>query len=406
MMNVIMSTLEAAPSDSERMHLLNTLPAPQGIRVIMGLSTLSPEVDAFKMLKPIAKKMDAMQRKFFITFSKMSDAEVEKEIKEDQAEKRREGTAITAENDLLRLPPYERKRKFVAGFLAMAGMMGESGEMLGESDDDDEFDFDSDGDSDSSDSSSDDVDPASLSPTESKLKAVLAALEQEDLKVMFLARPYDQAKAKPKDITVAKVLAVEHLMLPAPTVDVAQRLAKRASKMVFGWPGGATSCGNAVWGRFLRPALAEAQAAIARRDSAAALGPLLGVVLIGCSDDGWLRDQEEYCEWDAFAQWFADVSKAWQKVLAEPDGALGLAPARGRKELGHYRGVLMRVLTKWEEEVNETLDEVFDEFKEGGKKAKLSATEKPKAKPPLKGKGKAAVAPSSASSSSKRRRGQ
>jgi hypothetical protein len=347
MMNVIMSTLEAAPSDSERMHLLNTLPAPQGIRVIMGLSTLSPEVDAFKMLKPIAKKMDAMQRKFFITFSKMSDAEVEKEIKED-----------------------------------------------------------SDGDSESSDSSSDDVDPASLSPTESKLKAVLAALEQEDLKVMFLARPYDQAKAKPKDITVAKVLAVEHLMLPAPTVDVAQRLAKRASKMVFGWPGGATSCGNAVWGRFLRPALAEAQAAIARRDSAAALGPLLGVVLIGCSDDGWLRDQEEYCEWDAFAQWFADVSKAWQKVLAEPDGALGLAPARGRKELGHYRGVLMRVLTKWEEEVNETLDEVFDEFKEGGKKAKLSATEKPKAKPPLKGKGKAAVAPSSASSSGKRRRGQ
>ena len=55
MMNVIMDTLKAAPSDSERLHLINSLPAPPAIRVIMGLTTLSPEADAFKKLKPLAK---------------------------------------------------------------------------------------------------------------------------------------------------------------------------------------------------------------------------------------------------------------------------------------------------------------------------------------------------------------
>ena len=64
--------------------------------------------------------------------------------------------------------------------------------------------------------------------------------------------------------------------------------------------------------------------------------------------------------------------------MARVDAALGLAPARGRKEAGHYRGVLMRMLTEWEQEVNDTLEEVFDEFEEGGMKAKLTATKKPK----------------------------
>ena len=154
--------------------------------------------------------------------------------------------------------------------------------------------------------------------------------------------------------------------------------------MVVGWAGGGTSCGNAVWARFLRPALADAQAAIARKDFAAALGPLLGLVLIGRSDDGWLRDQEEYCEWGAFAAWFADASKAWQSVLAQPDGALGLAPARGRQEAGHYRGVLMKEISAWEVEVNGTLDEMFGEKRRG---AKLTATEKPPEKKPKRRRG-------------------
>jgi len=400
MMGVIATTLEAAPSDSARKQLLETLPAPPAMRVIMGLTTLSPEADAFKMLKPLAKEMDPVLHKMFKSFAKMSDAEIEQEIKDDQAAQRREGRTITSEADLLRFPPDERRRKFVAGLLAMGGMMQEDGEF---DDSDDEFGFQP-GDSDDSDDddSDEDVDPATLSPTERKFKEVLASLEQTDCKVMFLAEPYDEAKAKAKDLTAQKLLAVEHLMLPAPTVDVASRYSKRADRMVCGWPGGGTSCGNAVWHRFLRPALAEAEAAIERRDCAAALGPLLGILLIGRSDEGWLRDQEEYCEWDSFAQWFADLSRAWQTVLAEPDGALGLASARGRKEVGHYRGVLLRMLTEWEQEVNETLEE-FEEFAEGGKKAKLTATKKVKVKQP-KGKGRAAPAASGSSGSGKRRR--
>ena len=408
MMDVIMSTLREAPDDTARKQLLNSLPAPPAIRVIMGLTTLSPEADAFKLLKPLAKEMDTTQRKLFSTFAKMSDAEVEKEIKEDQDCKRLEGTAITAADDLLRLPPKERKRKFMAGILTMAGMMEERGEISGDSDSefgfDDEFGFDSD--SDSSSEASEDVDPATLSPNERKLKSVLATLEGQDSKIMFLAEPYDVNRAKPKDITAAKLLAVDHLFLPAPMCEEAERLAKRARKMVYGWSGGGTSCGNAVWQRFLRPTLMDVQATIASKTgggAAVALGALLGIVLIGRSDEGWLRDQEEYCEWDEFAQWFADVSKAWQTVLAESDGVLGLAPSRGRKEAGHYRGVLMGLLKKWEEEVNEALDEYNDDV-EGDKKAKLTATETPKAKTPTKGKGKASPAPSSASSSAKRSR--
>ena len=55
MMGLIMTTLKEASSDSERKHLLKSLPAPPAVRVIMGLTTLSPEADAFKMLKPLAK---------------------------------------------------------------------------------------------------------------------------------------------------------------------------------------------------------------------------------------------------------------------------------------------------------------------------------------------------------------
>ena len=56
---------EEATSDSDRMHLLQTLPAPAAIRVIMGLTTLSPEADAFKLLKPLAKDMGTLQRQLF-----------------------------------------------------------------------------------------------------------------------------------------------------------------------------------------------------------------------------------------------------------------------------------------------------------------------------------------------------
>ena len=122
--------------------------------------------------------------------------------------------------------------------------------------------------------------------------------------------------------------------------------------------------------------------------------------------------------------WFERLSSAWQSVLAQPDGALGLRPARGRKEAGHYRGVLMGLLTEWETEVNQIIEDqsLNEEVEEDGKKACLTATtpkapaassrKKSKApsppSPPSSKKRAAAAAASSSSSSGKgkRRRGQ
>mmetsp|Transcript_26927 Transcript_26927/g.67550 ORF Transcript_26927/g.67550 Transcript_26927/m.67550 type:complete len:104 (+) Transcript_26927:2137-2448(+) len=102
------------------------------------------------------------------------------------------------------------------------------------------------------------------------------------------------------------------------------------------------------------------------------------MLLFGHRDDSWLRDQEEYCNWDSFEQWFTDLSEAWQSVLEQDDKVLGLVRERGRQEVGHYRGFILSLLSKWETEVNEILDECFSEFAdmEDGKEAKLFATKK------------------------------
>lgn len=71
---------------------------------------------------------------------------------------------------------------------------------------------------------------------------------------------------------------------------------------------------------------------------------------------------------------FTGLSAAWQDVLGQPDGAIGLSPARGRAEVGHYRAALLKLLGEWEGEVNATLEGSYDEFAEGGEKARLTAT--------------------------------
>ena len=90
----------------------------------------------------------------------------------------------------------------------------------------------------------------------------------------------------------------------------------------------------------------------------------------------FLLHQEEYCEWGSFKGWFDDVSVAWQQVLAQKDSGLGLAHPRGKK--GGYRAVLMKLLKRWEKEVNEMLEMMMDDHADG-KKARLFATKALKA---------------------------
>mmetsp|Transcript_2419 Transcript_2419/g.4678 ORF Transcript_2419/g.4678 Transcript_2419/m.4678 type:complete len:432 (-) Transcript_2419:162-1457(-) len=390
--------LAQLPSDAERVSMLTALPAPPEIKVTIGMMALSPEADAFKLLKPLSKDMDGLSRNLFKSFAKMSDAEIEAGIKEDQANLRADGVTITPEKDLLRKGPNERRRGFFAGILTGSKLLKQE---EGDESDSDEFGYDPWGggvSSDSSDDSDDDEeeDLAKLPPTVRKYKEVLASLEKDDARIIWLAEPFDQDTDKPKDVTAKKLLSADHLMLPRDAADAARSYSKKARKLVCNWMGGGTSCGNAVWSRYLHPALEEAEEAIAAGDHAAALGPLIGVLLIGQFDDGWLRDQEEYCEWDAFEGWFAGLSLAWQAVLAQSDEAIGLAWPRGRQEAGHYRKELLKMLTSWEKEVNDALDDLNDCAEPGGKKAKLTATKKgpaPRGKAKAKAAPKAAVAP-------------
>ena len=147
--------------------------------------------------------------------------------------------------------------------------------------------------------------------------------------------------------------------------------------MCYSWGGGGTSLGNALWARYLHPAAAEAAEAVSEGRHGEALGPLLGILFFGSFDDGWLNDQEEYCEWDSFCEFFRSVSLAWQGVLAQPDAAIGLAPSLGG---GGYRAKIMKLLTRWEKEVNTTLKDIFDDHAEGGRKARITATKGAKAK--------------------------
>lgn len=408
MIQALEPLMQQLPSDAERVSALKALPMPPEAKISMGLVMLSPEADAFKLLKPLSKDMDSLSRELFKSFANMSDSKIEAEIKEDQKARREEGQTITPEKDLLLKSPNERRRGFCAAVLVGSKLLRD------EADSDDEFGDpwggeDSDDDSDS-DSDDEEEDLAALPPTVRKYKEVLASLEKSDARIIFLEQPFDEEKDQPKDVTAKKLLAVDHLMLPRTTADTARGISKRARKLVCNWMGGGTSCGNAVWARFLRPALEDAEEDLARGDHASALGPLLGVLLFGLFDDGWLMDQEEYCEWDSFEGWFSGLSAAWQAVLAQSDKDLGLEPPRGRKEAGHYRKRLMEMLSRWEKDVNEHLDDLNDNA-EGGKKAKLTATKKGKAAPKPKGKAKAKAAagssqPSSSSSSGKRRRGQ
>ena len=297
MLPQFISMLKELPSDADRMSLLEALPAPPEVKVTMGMMTLSPAADAFKLLKPLSKDMDGLSRALFKDFAKKTDKEIEDDIKKDQEAQREEGATITPDKDLLQRDATERRRGYFSAILTGSKLM-RSEEGAAGSDSDDEFgdpwgrDF---SDSDSSDDSDDEeVDPASLPPTVRKYKQVLASLEKDDARILFLESPFDEEKDAPKDVTAKKLLSASHLMLPKDTADAARGYNKRGRKLVCNWMGGGTSCGNAVWSRILHPALEEAMEAIEDGDHQAALGPLLGVLLFGSFDDGWLRDQEEY----------------------------------------------------------------------------------------------------------------
>ena len=198
-------------------------------------------------------------------------------------------------------------------------------------------------------------------------------------------------------VTRESLLSKHHLLLPKSVASIARDYSRRASQMCHSHMGGGTSLGNGMWHRFMRPALARAEQAMKKSsDLHGALGHLLGMVMIGINDDTWLRDQEEYCDWDSFEGYFSALSATWQALLAKDDATLGLTPPRGK--MGGYREDLLKLLSGWESDVNDILEE-HDEFADEGSPARLRATvvrPAPKAK---MAKGKAAAPPPAAKAS-------
>ena len=99
MIAALQPMLADLPSDTDRVEFLKVLPAPPAIKVTLGMMALSPEADAFKLLKPLAKDMDGISQELFKEFAKKSDTEIEAEIKEDQACHRADGVQITPERE-------------------------------------------------------------------------------------------------------------------------------------------------------------------------------------------------------------------------------------------------------------------------------------------------------------------
>jgi len=156
-------------------------------------------------------------------------------------------------------------------------------------------------------------------------------------------------------ITRASVLAKRHLLLPAAMAEAVARKSQACIEMVYNWPGGSTSCGNAMWSRFMTPLMEEVKVATRKKAWRDVLAGLLAIFLIGAAEDNWLEDQEVSHEWDEFRKWFTWLSTAWKTLLQQSDADLGLANPHG-KPAGYYRGVLTDGLKSWADEVNPTLD--------------------------------------------------
>lgn len=158
---------------------------------------------------------------------------------------------------------------------------------------------------------------------------------------------------------MAEILATDHLILPAEVVGPACEKAEEMRDMQISWLGGGTSLGNALWDNFITPSATDADALARSRNYRPALAELMGLLLYMQGDDGWLCDQEVYCDWPEFKRVFTRISFAWKTLLAQSDAVLGLAPSLGRT--GGYRAALREILGAWEKATNATLEETFDE---------------------------------------------
>lgn len=190
--------------------------------------------------------------------------------------------------------------------------------------------------------------------SERALDAVMEGLESEGAHLLMLEQAYDPTEP-PEAICRGTVLAREHLIVPVDVGERALELFRQMALLVHSWPAefGRDGLGAQLLGGHLLPA-AESALELARagrvRD---ALGDLLGVLMFGLSDSGWLSDAGLGPCPGAVRQLSRSLSAAWRLVLEADDNALGLAHPAGTP--GGYRSTLHELLQSWQRDTNALL---------------------------------------------------
>lgn len=345
------------------------LPPAEKLRVLMKM--LPHEHDAFELATTMVSSFSrrCWARRMFETMAPMPIEEIDSQAAEGMEDPVQHAAFMT-------LPAQQRRRHWLISVIeGCQRMEAEEGDELIVGSDEDEEDDEDDDDEDEDEKTEEPQAEGTPGRTCAGAFAwVKLQIENEGLGLIMLERPYE-AEASPDSITRLSVLAKKHLLLMSDTAERALQIYKRGVRMQSGWMGGGTSLGNALWSRILLPSAAAAAEYVDERRTmpTRALGELLGILLLGRSDDGWLLDQEIYCEYDEFAHFFDSLGDLWKQVLSRPDCDIGLeAPSNagpdamrteGAPPRGYYRTTLLEMLRTWEAEVNGNL-ETFDEFAE------------------------------------------
>ena len=189
-------------------------------------------------------------------------------------------------------------------------------------------------------------------------------LEKElNCTMIMLEEPFEDEDDIPECIDKDYLLSTQHVFLPKLIASTAWKINNRLDKFRMDWDGGSTSLGNAIWDHFMFPNLKRAEKFISEKKWKNAFAVMFGIHLSGASDEGWISSNEIYCDFPVFSGWFADYSKAWKTLLTKSDKQLGLDC---KIRPGGYRDVVQDFLRKWEDETNELLEEIFDEFMKAG----------------------------------------
>ena len=192
-------------------------------------------------------------------------------------------------------------------------------------------------------------------------KLVKQLEKQSNCMLLLLQDPFEDDEIPEVPINKKFFLSIDHIFLPKTVGTAACKISNTLYRFRIDWRYGNTSLGNAIWDEHMIPNLEKAQKFISDRKWRKALGILLGIQLAARFDDGWIMDQEVYCDFSIFSNWFKDYSEAWKTILSKTDKQLGFDCDVKR---GGYRSVVEDLIRKWEEEINETLEETFDEFME------------------------------------------